>query len=161
MFHNILVCVDGSPHAERALAEAIDLADAQHARLTLLSSVSAPPYWATTPMTAAGIDSLATEFADEAQEALRAAAARVPGSIPLTKILSHEPIRDALMDEIKTGRHDLVVMGSRGRGALTASLLGSVSHYALNHSRVPVLVVHAQEARSPARQGSYEAAGVA
>jgi hypothetical protein len=52
-------------------------------------------------------------------------------------------------------------MGSRGRGALTASLLGSVSHYALNHSRVPVLVVHAQEARSPARQGSYEAAGVA
>ncbi len=160
MFHNILVCVDGSPHAERALAEAIDLADAQHARLTLLSSVSAPPYWATTPMTAAGIDSLAAEFADEAEAALRAAAARVPASIPLTKILSHEPIRDARTDEIKTGRHDLVVMGSRGRGAVTASLLGSVSHYALNHSRVPVLVVHAEEACRPSRDGSHEAAGV-
>jgi len=46
---------------------------------------------------------------------------------------------DALIAQIKTGRYDLVVMGSRGRGALSASLLGSVSHYALNHSDVPVL----------------------
>jgi nucleotide-binding universal stress UspA family protein len=146
MFHNILVCVDGSPHAERALSEAIDLAEAQRARLTILSSVATPPYWASTPMSAAGIDSLAAEYQEEAEKALRAAADRVPASIPLTKILSPEPIRDALMDEINTGRHDLLVMGSRGRGALTASLLGSVSHYALNHTRLPVLIVHAEEA---------------
>jgi hypothetical protein len=37
------------------------------------------------------------------------------------------------------------VLGSRGRGALAASLLGSVSHYALNHGRVPVLIVHASD----------------
>ncbi len=29
--------------------------------------------------------------------------------------------------------------------ALSASLLGSVSHYALNHSEVPVLIVRADE----------------
>ncbi len=71
---------------------------------------------------------------------------RVPASIPLTKILTHEPIRAALLRRIQAGHHDLLVMGSRGRGAITSSLLGSVSHYALNHSPITVLVVHASDA---------------
>jgi nucleotide-binding universal stress UspA family protein len=142
MFRNILVCVDGSAHAERALSEAIDLATAERSRLTILTAIPRPPYWACNPVTAAGVEPLAKDLADEATATLKAAVDRVPESIPLTKILTHQPIRDALMARIKSGEHDLVVMGSRGRGALTSSLLGSVSHYALNHSQVPVLIVH-------------------
>lgn len=145
MFNNILVCVDGSEHSERALAEAIDLATTQHSRLTLLTAISRPPYWANTPMTAAGIEPLAAELQKEAEKTLRAAVDQVPDAMSVTKILTEEPIREALIDQIKTGRYDLVVMGSRGRGALSASLLGSVSHYALNHSDVPVLIVRAEE----------------
>jgi nucleotide-binding universal stress UspA family protein len=145
MFRNILVLIDGSANSERALTEAIDLATAGRSRLTILTAVQRPPYWACTPATAAGLESLASGLAEEAKTALREAVERVPASIPVTKILTEEPVREALMDRLKTGEYDLVVMGSRGRGALTASVLGSVSHFALNHSHVPVLIVHTDD----------------
>ena len=161
MFRNILVCVDGSAHAERALSEAIDLAAAERSRLTILTAIPRPPYWACNPVTAAAVEPLAADLAADANAALEAAVDRVPASIPVTKILTPEPIREALMARIRSGEHDLVVMGSRGRGALTASILGSVSHYALNHSEVPVLIVHTEDeapqqqtAEDPARAAS-------
>jgi nucleotide-binding universal stress UspA family protein len=163
MFRNILVCVDGSAHAERALSEAIDLAGAERSRLTILTSIPRPPYWACNPVTAAGIEPLANDLAAEARATMKAAVDRVPDSIPVTTILTHDPIREALRDRIRCGNHDLVVMGSRGRGAFTASLLGSVSHYALKHSHVPVLVIHTEdEAPNPqvtseAEKGSADA----
>lgn len=158
MFRNLLVCVDGSPHSDRALSEAIDLADRQNSRLTILTAVSRPPYWANTPMTAAGVEPISVELEQEAKQTLCAAVDRVPEHIPVTKILSADPIRDALISQIKSGRHDLVVLGTRGRGALSASLLGSVSHYALHHSEVPVLIVRGKGEGAPETRALRQAA---
>ena len=36
---------------------------------------------------------------------------------------------------------DMVIMGSRGRGSVKGALLGSVSKYVLDKSKVPVLIV--------------------
>jgi nucleotide-binding universal stress UspA family protein len=169
MFHNILVSVDGSPHSERALTEAIDLATESHARLTILTSIPKPSRWiCSSAFTAGAYQTMVEDFERESKRILCEAVDRVPHSIPVTKILTHEPIRDALMHRIETGCHDLLVMGSRGRGALSSSLLGSVSHYALNHSPIPVLIVHedstellegrAKGADEPARRGRQGAA---
>jgi nucleotide-binding universal stress UspA family protein len=144
MFHNILVAVDGSPHADQALTHAIDLAQCEHARLTLLTAVVAPP--ATAYLGAAGeaVSTLSQDAEADAQAALLRARDRVPSDVSVTTILCHQPIAAALNHQIKDGHHDLVVMGSRGRGAVRAALLGSVSHYVLHHSPVPVLIVHAE-----------------
>lgn len=145
MFRNILVAVDGSHSADRALSEAIDLATVNDGRLGILTAVPHPLSWPTTPMAAAAAESLSADLERESTEILAAAVDAVPESIPLTKILSHDPVRHALMSQLESGRYDLLVLGSRGRGAVSASLLGSVSHYALNHSPIPVLVVHAAD----------------
>jgi nucleotide-binding universal stress UspA family protein len=145
MFRNILVAVDGSRHSERALAEAIDIAQCSHGRLTLLTAVSKAPPWVNTPATAAASVPLTLDLESEANDTLRTAVEQVPESMPVTKILTHDPIRPALMHQIEAGRHDLLVMGSRGRGAISSSLLGSVSHHALHHSPIPVLIVHAED----------------
>jgi nucleotide-binding universal stress UspA family protein len=151
MFHNILLCVDDSIHSDHALDEAIDLATAGNARLTILTSIPRPPSWAVTPMAAPAVQPLANELREEAKTTLRNAVDRVPHSISVTTILSEKPIREALSEQLRSGTYDLLVMGSRGRGALISSVLGSVSHYALNHAGVPVLIIHAAEPRPDER----------
>jgi nucleotide-binding universal stress UspA family protein len=161
MFHNILVCVDGSVHAERALDEAIDLATAGRGRLTILTAIPRPPYWASSPVTIPALEPLAVELTEEAKKNLRRAVDRVPESVPVTSVLSEKPIREAIMDRLRCGTYDLLVMGSRGRGALTASVLGSVSHYALNHSMVPVLIVHMPDDKARSGRPDREMSAVA
>jgi nucleotide-binding universal stress UspA family protein len=143
MFHNILVAVDGSPDADEALTQAIDLAESEHTRLTLITGVQK-----VTPVASFGMSALPLSEIDEgarscAEAALRRARDRVPDDVPVTTILTETPIRPALIEAIERGHHDLIVMGSRGRGAVSATLLGSVSHYVLNHSPIPALIVHA------------------
>jgi nucleotide-binding universal stress UspA family protein len=147
MFHNILVAVDGSPDAELALTEAIDLAESEHTRLTLLTAVCQVP---ATAYLAAGeeLGKVVEDAHADAERILRRARERVPDDLSVTAVLSEQPIRAALIGEITDGVYDLVVMGSRGRGAIRAALLGSTSHFVLHHSPGPVLIVHADRSKA-------------
>ncbi len=152
MFRNILVAVDGSPDSEEALRQAVDLADSEHARLTLLSAIVTPPPAAYFGAGSAAAAMLASEAEGETEAILRRAVEGVPDGVSVSTVLSRDGARPALLHQIEKGGHDLVVMGSRGRGAVRSALLGSVSHYVLNHSPVPVLIVHADRKRGSAPQ---------
>ncbi len=147
MFHNILVAIDGSPDADRALTQAIDLAESERARLTLFSAVVMPPTVAYFGAGGEVATTLARDTETETETILREAVQRVPDGVSVSTVQSSDPVRRALIHQIKTGHHDLVVMGSRGRGSLRSVLLGSVSHHTLHHSPVPVLIVHAEPER--------------
>lgn len=159
MFRNILVSVDGSTHAERALSEAIDIAVANNARLTILTAIPKSPTWMCASLAVPAPPPLDRELERESQQVLRAAEQQVPECVPVTTILTRDRIRDALQKRIADGCHDLLVIGSRGRGAFKASLLGSVSHHALNHSPIPVLVIHADEQHLHVPQAQQAARG--
>jgi nucleotide-binding universal stress UspA family protein len=123
--------------------DAIDLAAAENARLTLFTAVVQPPaaaYFAP----GAPVADLAHEAEAEAEAVLLRARASVPADVSVTTELATQPVLRALLRQIDEGHHDLVIMGSRGRGAVRSALLGSVSHHVLHHSPVPVLIVHAQ-----------------
>jgi nucleotide-binding universal stress UspA family protein len=143
MFRNILVAVDGSADAEEALTQAIDLAESEHTRLTLIAGVPRLPAIAYFGVIGEAVAEFEASARSSAEAVLTRARDRVPNDVNVTTILTDKPIRVALIEQIKRGEHDLIAMGSRGRGAVRAALLGSVSHYVLDHSPSPVLIVHA------------------
>src|SRR5919107_459896 len=97
MFQNILVAVDGSEHADRARSEAIDMARASRARLTVMTAVPEPRTAALSGLASAAAAALAPALLVEAQRLVRAAAERVPEDVSVTTIVTEEPIRAALL----------------------------------------------------------------
>jgi nucleotide-binding universal stress UspA family protein len=140
MFHRILVACDGSSHARGALADAIELAQAHHARLTLIAVAPVPALWlggaGELPIDLGGAESLEQEY----RSILDRAAATVPADLPVTTLLKVGPAAAAILAAAGEYQQDLIVMGSRGRGELRSLLMGSVSHAVLRSSPVPVLV---------------------
>jgi nucleotide-binding universal stress UspA family protein len=145
MFTSILVGFDRSEHARVALSQAVDIARTQHASLTVLVAYSTLMPWgpvAPLPQSAvAGVQSDAQSIADEARSS-------IPAEVHAAIVVVDAAPAEALLDQAATGHHDLIVVGSRGRGDAESFLLGSVSHAVLSHSRVPVLIVHVPSVES-------------
>ena len=112
MFRNILVAVDGSPDAAEALRDAIDLAESEHTRLTLVTAVPQIPATGLLVPGAVTDDAIADTRA-WAEAILRRALDHVPDDLPVSTVLTDQPIRPALIRQIKHGHHDLVaIIGS-------------------------------------------------
>ena len=141
MFLDILVAIDGSEHGAAALRTAAQLAREGHARLTVLTAVPAIP--ASARLSAAGVAAMgdAVQLMGEVGERIRKQVDALPDDISVTSIVVAGHPAPVILERLRAGRYDLLVMGTRGLGRVGSALLGSVSQAVLHAASVPVLVV--------------------
>jgi nucleotide-binding universal stress UspA family protein len=137
VFHRILVAYDGSHDGDAALELAASLARDQNASLTVLTVV---------PDVATAVTSVAAgpyEMEGVYNEMLDAAKAKIPADVSVTTRLEHGPAAARISEA--AGDHDLVVMGTHGRGRIGEALIGSVSRDVVHARRAAVLLTRAPE----------------
>jgi nucleotide-binding universal stress UspA family protein len=138
----VVVGVDGSPGARAALVWAIAYSAGRGGRLTVVSLFPVEIYWddanliderrieAVRSDTEAQVRALVEEVRTESGGAAAAVDVEIiPG-----------PAAHGLLAAAEEA--DLLVVGSRGRGAVRSTVLGSVALHAATHARCPVVVVH-------------------
>jgi nucleotide-binding universal stress UspA family protein len=137
----VVVGVDDSPSGRAALTTAFDLAERLGVPLHAVHSWSSlrPP----------GNETIALGIDWEALEAMQSSAfndlvdefGRDYRNVEVSCFLDADRPGRALLDRLEGAQ--LVVVGNRGRPALTAAVLGSTSLNMLHHAAVPVVVCHA------------------
>jgi nucleotide-binding universal stress UspA family protein len=139
VFMHILVGLDGSESSQRALEHAVGLARAGNARLTLMTV--APPV--SSYVTLAGIspEKMGQDLDRWAGRILEEAAATIPDDVIAHRAQGRGHAGPEIVEELRRGGYDLVVLGSRGRGRAQEGLFGSVNAYVHFHAQVPLLSV--------------------
>ena len=138
----LLVAVDGSTHADHAIAAVVHLAkEAANTRVWLLNVREGIFYYGALPP----LDYEAQERTQrQAQgELLEAALARARelGLADVRPITAVGPAAPEIVRVAKEVGADQIVMGTRGMGALGGLLLGSVAQRVVHLAEVPVLLV--------------------
>ena len=109
----------GSP---RALEAAAALAQREHAQLTILAAVARPSPFVSASPVALPFDAQ-YEASVECSARLRTALESVPADVSVTGLRRPGPARGALLDELRDGAYDLVVVGAGRRSRLARALL--------------------------------------
>lgn len=121
----ILVGVDGSEYAEKALRRAIEIAKSFSAEVTVVNVYHVPT----------GQD-VSQKILDKAKDVLDDARVKCK----LVSVLSPNTPK-VITDMAEDEKFDLIVVGSRGMGAIKAYLIGSVCNKICYDSPVSVLIV--------------------
>lgn len=142
----ILIATDGSPAAREAIEFGLEFAEEHAATVTF---VHVAPVIDRSFAAGIGVPAVAPHHIDEVdraplEEALVLAAGRDVDA--RAELLAGVPV-DEIVACADTLDADLIVLGSRGRGAIATALLGSVSRGVLHEARRPVLVVRSLQAR--------------
>jgi len=142
MYKKILVPLDGSELAKKALDHADKLAEAFDAEIILLQVVPFMPIY--------GAPELVTPFVvDEKQKEVvegyltnLAEELKKRGFNVTAKVKTGMQVAEEIIDFAKESGVDLIVMSTHGHSGITRWVLGSVAHKVLTRAETPILLVH-------------------
>jgi nucleotide-binding universal stress UspA family protein len=153
MYSHVLVPLDGSEAAERALPHAQRLAQAFGARVHLLQVISLSDEYEILRGGGGGNPTMAEYSLDLARQLtanrqtraetyLQATATRLEGDgIQVATTVRQGVIWDNIANFVAENGIDLIVMSTHGRGGLQRLLVGSVTDRVIRSSHVPVLAI--------------------
>lgn len=147
MFKKILVPLDGSELAERALSPALNIAQASEADVLLLRSMAmvhsmmpdfAGEYdWHWPELSLENTRLECSEYLESVAQAFRR-----PG-VTLRKQVMEGDEAAAILEAAEMEQVDLIVMTSHGRSGVKRWMLGSVTERTLHYAPCPVIVIRA------------------
>jgi nucleotide-binding universal stress UspA family protein len=147
MISKLLVPTDGSRAAKKAAMYAVDLAKQLKASIIVLSVIDKRSFTGqTVPST-----ETARHVIEPIEDYLREAAEGYTGEIKKlcdkngvqskTIITARHPVED-IVKEASRAKANLIIMGSHGKSALAAAVLGSVTYGVIHkETKIPVLIV--------------------
>jgi nucleotide-binding universal stress UspA family protein len=138
----VIVGIDGSVKAHRALEWAMKEAAAHHAPLTVIAVHEvAASGWTGNPIILPQDEPALSATRQAAEETVAKAAAALGESQPAS--VTVKAVNGFAARELVTASADadLLVVGSRGGGGFARLMLGSVSNQVVHHAHCPVVIV--------------------
>lgn len=136
----VVVGVDGSEQAQRALTWAAEEAKLRGARLRVVH------VWSYLAQTGEAFDP--TYGDDDARRLLDEVVAGLDGAVDVELAVVNDLPARGLLDSARDA--DLLVVGARGMGGFGGLLLGSVSQQVAQHAPCPVVIVPQPKGPAPA-----------
>jgi nucleotide-binding universal stress UspA family protein len=148
MIRKILVPIDGSETARKALEYAVDLAKQTGSTIILLSVIDKSPYYgAQTVPPVSTPTHLLENLEDYFRQTAEAYVAKAESLCKTKEVGSQRIIKaghpvEEIIKAAESSKVDLIVMGSHGKSALAAAILGSVTIGVIHReTKFPVLVI--------------------
>ena len=139
---NILVAYDSSSFSNRAFKSALDIAEPNKSKITIVTVVTGiyQPSIGFSMKFSKDLLEKNTKMLKKLFSNLQIMANKKGISISL-KILHDPSVSKAITKYVNSHKFDLIVIGSRGRTGLNKIILGSVANNVVNKVNVPIMVV--------------------
>jgi nucleotide-binding universal stress UspA family protein len=153
MFNKILVCLDGSPMAEKVLPYVVDQALHHNAEMVLFRVVSEPslislalPGMPGVPVETAGMERQIKGEEKQVESYLAALAERIQtenkeNSLNVSYDSTLGEAGESIVEYADDHEVELIALATHGRSGPSRVVLGSVADYVIRNTRLPILLI--------------------